>query len=133
MKPKDVDLHLIFRYSEIESPYLENLVKRVIARIDDRVDWEVVDLGVLGEGTISGEAGEVTEDGDVNFSPGRLLRYDDDDVAMAIAAHELAHRILSHHERPSQGVTNDDAADALAEEWGFDIDKMRQVYGSAAE
>lgn len=42
-----------------------------------------------------------------------------DDAALAVIAHELAHVWLNEHVGPEDSDRREDAADALAREWGF--------------
>ena len=76
-----------------------------------------------------GEAGEVTEDGDINLDSEILKKYDDD-VAMAIVAHELAHYYLRHYIIENViDLRYEDEADDLAKKWGFAIKEFRMMCG----
>ena len=118
-----------FAYIEVESNYLINLLHLVIQKIIDSGFQEELSFGPIIEGsTYSNEAGEVTEDNYIRINSKRLIKYEDD-VAMAIIAHELAHSFLKHFERYGKGLENEYEADNLAKEWGFAIDKFRKVCG----
>lgn len=124
-----INLEYYFDYVEVESDYLINLLHQVIQNIIDSGFQEELSFGPIIEGfTYCKEAGEVTEDNDIRINSKLLIKYEDD-VAMAIIAHELAHSFLKHFERYGKGLENEYEADNLAKEWGFAIDKFRQVCG----
>lgn len=80
-------LEYYFSVVEIESDYLCNLVVSVLSQIIESTGNDEIDFnGVREAPTISEEAGEVTENGEMNLDSTQLRKYDDD-VAMAIVAH----------------------------------------------
>jgi len=124
-----IELDKIFTYVEIETKYLQNLVERVVLIISKSIDVYESGFGPLIEGsTFSGLEGEVTEDGDIHLDSKKLRKYDDD-LAMAIVAHELAHSHLKHLENYENLLEKEYEADNLARIWGFDIDKFRKTCG----
>jgi hypothetical protein len=128
--PKGIDFGKIFDIAEIRGPYLKILLERVLLRISEKIDIYDAGFGAIyEERTICGEDAEVTEDGDIRIDSDMLKRYDDDNVAMAVIAHELAHCYLKHHLESEYSLDLEKEADDLAKEWGFEIDKMRIVGG----
>ena len=120
-----------FDVAEIKSNYLFDLLKSVLLKIIESTGNDEIDFGIIREGwTISREGSEVTPDGDINLDSDQLKIYDDD-VSMAIIAHELAHFHLGHHLNKSCGLECEDEADELARSWGFNIGKFREVCGPA--
>ena len=101
---------------------------RVLSIISNSIDIFDKGFGPAIEGaTFSGEVAEVTEDNDIYFDTSKLRQYDDD-VVMAIIAHELAHSHLCHYEDENgDSLKNENEADELARKWGFDIDKFRKI------
>ncbi len=127
------DLTYVFDYADIQSDFLRRMVNNVLTIMGKSLDLDELSLGPLHEGrTISGEAGEVTEDGTISLDSKILEKYDDD-VAMAIIAHEFAHAFLEHYTSSPQGLEYEGEADALARQWGFNIDKFRTVCGPATK
>jgi hypothetical protein len=120
-----------FDVAEIKSNYLCELLKSVLLQIIKSTGNKEIDFGIIYEGpTISGEDGEVTNDGDIILNSTKLRKYDDD-VTMASIAHELAHKYLEHYLDEPDGLEHEDEADELARNWGFNIDKFREVCGPA--
>ncbi len=125
----------VFDYTEVSSKYLSELLSIVLDQISTKLDIdELLSLGPVIEGrTSSGEAGEVTENGLIYLDSDKLEPLDND-VAMALVAHELAHAFCEHY---IEGPPNNDPlacereADETAKSWGFDIDKFREVCGPA--
>ena len=128
--PDEISLDEIFEYSEIHSEYLRRMLKKVLALISKSNGIKGIKIGAIYEGaTFFGEAGEVIEDGDIYLDSQKLIKYDDD-VAMAIIAHEFAHYHLKHYVDISlDSLTTEYEADELARKWGFNIDKFREVCG----
>lgn len=124
----------MFNYVEVSSDYLSELLSNVLDQISTKLDIDEFSLGPVEEGkTFSGEAGEVTEDNLIILNSEKLQQYDND-VAMALVAHELAHSYHKHYEAPSPNPDSlllEDEADETAKSWGFDIGKFREVIGSA--
>jgi len=131
MRPEDVELEAVFSYLGIRSTYLENLVRKVVAKIAETTDLSDGPVAELHEArTPIGEAGMVGEDGEVYLDAGRLRQYEDD-VAMALVAHELAHRYLGHHKAlgSCDGLRHEEEADDQARCWGFNVERFRAVCG----
>ncbi|MGA8571776.1 MAG: M48 family metalloprotease [Desulfobaccales bacterium] len=129
VSPDKISFGEIFDYSEIHSEYLTRIVKQVLSIISRSIDLYEDGFGPIHERkTFTGEAGEVTEDGDINLDSQMLKNYDDD-VVMALIAHELAHHHLKHYLYPADGLKQEYEADELASKWGFNIDKFREVCG----
>jgi Zn-dependent protease with chaperone function len=125
----------VFDYVEVSSDYLSELLSNVLDQISTELDIDVLlSLGPVIEGrTNSGEAGEVTENGLIYLDSDKLEPLDND-VAMALVAHELAHAFCEHY---IEGPPNNDPlaferkADETAKSWGFNVDKLREVCGPA--
>ena len=93
------------------------------------IDESELDFDLIREGrTFTKEAGEVTEDGDIILDSSKLKKYDED-VAMAIVAHELAHYYLAHYKIRPEDLEYEFAADDLARKWGFNINEFRDICG----
>ncbi len=122
-----MELDKVFTEVEIETPYLENTLKKVLSIINGYMDIYTNGFGSIHEGRIFGNEGVVSEAGDIYLDSKQLQRHDDD-VAMAIIAHELAHYYLGHHIKSGREAENEKDADDLAKQWGFNIDKMRQIF-----
>jgi hypothetical protein len=120
----------IFDYVEIHSEYLRGLLMKVISIILSSIQNHELSFGPISERkTFSVEAGEVTEGGFINIDSEILRKYDDD-VAMAIVAHELAHYYLRHYLINNViDLRYEYEADELAQKWGFAIGKFRTVCG----
>ena len=126
------NLEYNFDIVEIESNYLRDLLTTVLFKIIESTGKDEIDFGWVREGpTFSGEAGEVTEDGAIILDSNILREYNND-VTMAIIAHELAHFYLGHYSSWPDGLEFENEADELAKSWGFNIDKFREVCGPAA-
>lgn len=130
LTPDKISLDEIFDYVDIRSVYLNQMLKEVVAMISRSIDLFQGGFGPIHEGaTFSGEPGEVTEDGEIYLDTELLKKYDDD-VAMAIIAHELAHHYLDHHlDFTSDGLEKEYEADELARKWGFNVEKFRDTCG----
>lgn len=122
-----IELNKVFAEVEIETSYLENTLKKVLSIIDGCADIYINRFGAIHEGRIFGNEGIITEAGDIYLDSKKLQRHDDD-VAMAIIAHELAHYYLGHHMKSGKDAENEKEADDLAKQWGFNIDKMREIF-----
>ena len=95
--PDKIKLTHIFDSVDVHSDYLINILKQVCSIISRSVDIKENGFGPVHEQfTYSGEAGEVTEDGDINLDSKKLKMYDDE-IVMALTAHELAHYHLGHY------------------------------------
>lgn len=127
-----IELDKIFDYVEIKTEFLQNLVERVVLVISKSTDVYEKGFGPLIEGKIiGGLGGGVTEDGDIKLDSTKLREHDED-IAMAIIAHEFAHHYLDHYIEPNtdeSGLKAEAEADELAKKWGFDIDKFRRTCG----
>jgi len=117
-----ITLDSFFDSVVIESGFLRNFLGRVLAIIN-RPD---LCFEKICEGRIFGNEGVVTWDGEI-YLDSKKLQYLDEDVSMAIIAHELAHYHLGHHTKTGNDLKNEEEADALARQWGFDIDKFRRL------
>ena len=127
--PDDIKLEHIFNIVEIESPYLCRLTKEVLSIISTTTDIYEMGFDAIREGrTYSGEAGEVTEDGDIILDSGQLKKYEDD-VAMTLVAHEFAHYYLDHYLAKPYTLEQEAEADEQARKWGFNVEKFRKVIG----
>lgn len=123
------NLEKIFSVVEIDSVYLRKLLFQTISIIKKVPGNTELSFGFVREGkTFSGEAGEVTEGGLITLDS-ELLQKHEDDVVMAIIAHELAHYYLGHFNDFSATLQHEYEADEMARKWGFDIDKFRRVCG----
>lgn len=124
-----MDIESYFEFIEIESYYLNNLLLKTIKKIIDSGLQQGLSFGAIIEGpTYSGEVAEVTEKHEIRINTKQLKKYEDD-VAMAIIAHELAHDHLKHCDNWENSLEKEYEADNLAREWGFDVDKFRQICG----
>ena len=121
-----ITLDSFFDSIEIETDYLRNLLEKVLSIIN------IPDLhfGKICEGRIFGNEGAVTWDGQI-YLDSKKLQYLDEDVSMSIIAHEFAHYHLGHHTKTGNDFKNEEEADALARQWGFDIDKFRRLSNQA--
>ena len=124
----------VFNYVEVSSDYLSELLSNVLDQISTELDIDELSLGPVIEGrTHSGEAGEVTQDERICLDSEKLQQYDND-VAMALVAHELAHSYCKHYKQPppqNDLLKFEREADETAKSWGFDIDNFREVCGPA--
>lgn len=122
-------LETIFSVVEVDSVYLRKLLYQTISIIEKVTGNPELSFGFVREGkTFSGKAGEVIEDGHIILDP-ELLQKHEDDVVMAIIAHELAHYYLGHFNDFSGILQHEYQADEMARKWGFNIDKFRRVCG----
>ncbi|KAF0221115.1 MAG: hypothetical protein FD174_613 [Geobacteraceae bacterium] len=121
-----------FDICEIKSAELLRLVEIVLKQISIHIDENELCFGTLYERrTFSGEAGEVTKDGDILLDNDKLRHYEED-VAMALIAHEFAHYRLNHYsDKRTNTLDMEDEADQLAKDWGFNVDLFRKVCGPA--
>ena len=108
---------------EIESDYLKNLLERVLTIIN-KPD---LCFGKIYEGRIFGTPGNVTWDGEIYLDSKRLQQYDDE-IAMAIIAHELAHYHMGHYKDRKGSQEKEIEADELVKSWGFNIEKFRKEF-----
>jgi hypothetical protein len=122
-----IELDKVFADVEIETPYLEKILKKVLFIINGAMDIFSNGFGPIHEGRIFGNEGVVTETGDIYLDSKKLQKHDED-VAMAIIAHELAHYHLGHYKKTGRDSENQKEADDLAKQWGFNIDKMREIF-----
>jgi hypothetical protein len=122
----------VFDYVEVSSDYLSELLSNVLDQISTELDIDELSLGPVIEGrTHSGKAGEVTENGLIYLDSDKLEPLDND-VAMALVAHEQAHSFCEHYiEGPPNNypLAFEKEADETAKSWGFDIEKFRKVCG----
>ena len=119
----------LFESVAIKTDYMNNILSKTIQLIGKSLDFDDLSFGPLCEGpTISDEAGDVSEDGYIRLDSNKLQGYDDE-VAMAIVAHELAHYHLKHFENFENSLENEYEADNLARTWGLEIDKFRSICG----
>ncbi len=125
------DLTYVFDYADIQSDYLRRMVNKVLSIMGKSLDLDELSFEPLHEDrTSSGETGVVTEDGIIYLNSKKLEKYDDD-VAMAIIAHEFGHAYLCHYSSSPEGLEFEEEADTIARQWGFNIDKFRVVDGPA--
>jgi len=123
------ELGHIFNYVDIKSEYLVELTKEVLLRIHRSENIYEMGFSAIQEGpTISGTAGEVLENGLIILDPEKLKKFPDD-VAITLVAHEFAHYRLDHYLSSPKGFEYEREADELANKWGFDVKKFRQVVG----
>lgn len=125
-----IELNHIFSVTEIQSERIVSLVKKVLSRISKFEDIYKIGFDYIRDGwTFSGEAGEVTEDGQIILDPKQILNLTEE-VAMALIAHEFAHFNLKHYLTPAEGLEQEHEADDQAKKWGFKVDKFREVCGA---
>jgi len=84
-------------------------------------------FGKIYEGRIFGSEGIVTWDGNIYLDSKRLQKYDDQ-IAMAIIAHELAHNHMGHYKDRKGSQEKEFEDDQLVKSWGFDIEKFRKEF-----
>jgi predicted SprT family Zn-dependent metalloprotease len=116
-------LDSFFESSEIESDYLKSLLEKVLAIINS----PELHFGKICEGRIFGTPGAVTWDGEIYLDSKRLQQYDDQ-IAMAIIAHELAHYQMGHYKDRKGSQEKEIEADHLVKSWGFDVEKFRKEF-----
>lgn len=126
MDQETVKLNSVFKNVEIESSHLENLVKKTLSIINGFIEIYKIGFGSIHESRIFDNEGVVTRDGEIFFDP-KKLKCLEEDVAMAIIAHELAHYHLGHYKKMDNALRNEEEADELAKKWGFNTDKYRKI------
>jgi hypothetical protein len=125
----NVDIERYFKYIELESDYLKILLFKTILKIVHSGFRQDLSFGSVIEGnTFSGGAAEVTNNHCIRINPKQLKKYQEN-AAMALIAHELAHDHLKHFKNWKNNLENEHKADNLAKEWGFDIDLFRKICG----
>ena len=118
-----ITLDSFFESLEIETDYLKILLEKVLTIIN-RPDLR---FGKIYEGRIFGNPGAVTWDGEIYLDSKRLQQYDDQ-IAMAIIAHELAHYQMGHYKDKKGSREKEIEADQLVKSWGFDVEKFRKAF-----
>jgi len=125
----NVDMEKYFETIQLESDYLKILFFKTILKIVHSGFRQDLSFGSVIEGnTFSGGAAEVTNNHCIRINSKRLRKYQDN-VAMTLIAHELAHDYLKHFKKWKNNLENEHKADNLAKEWGFDIDLFRKICG----
>lgn len=125
----NVDIERYFEHIALESDYLKILLFKTILKIVHSGFRQELSFGSVIEGsTFSGGAAEVTNNHCIRINSSRLSKYQEN-VAMALIAHELAHDHLRHFKKWKKNLENEHKADTLAKEWGFDIDLFRKICG----
>jgi len=125
----NVDIKRYFEYIALESDYLKILLFKTLLKIVHSGFRQNLSFGsVIEGGTFSGGVAEVTTDHCIRINSNRLRKYQEN-VAMALVAHELAHDHLNHFKQWKNNLENEHKADNLAKEWGFDIDLFRKICG----
>ena len=123
------DMERYFEYLEIESDYLINLLSKTIGKIVQSGFQKDLFFGSIIEGnTIAGGVAELTGDHCIRINSHQLKQYEEN-VAMALLAHELAHDHLQHFKNWENSLENEHSADNLARQWGFNIDRFRKISG----
>ena len=117
-----ITLDSFFESVDIETDYLKNLLEKVLAIIN-RPD---LCFGKIYEGRIFGSEGAVTWDGKIYLDSKRLQKYEDE-IAMAIIAHELAHYQKGHYKDRKGSREKEIEADELVKSWGFDVESFRKA------
>ena len=126
----NVDFKRYFESIALESDYLKILLFKTLLKIVHSGFRQDLSFGSVIEGnTFSGGAAEVTNNRCIQINSDRLKKYQEN-VAMALIAHELAHDHLKHFKNWKNNLENEQKADNLAKEWGFDIDLFRKICGS---
>jgi len=125
----NVDLERYFEYLDIKSDYLNILLVKTIRKIVHSGFRQNLFFGSVIEGnTLFGGTAEVTHDHCIRINSLQLKKHDEN-VAMALIAHELAHDHLKHFKHWKCTLENEHSADNLAREWGFNIDRFRKIFG----
>ncbi len=123
------EMERYFKSLEIESDYLMNLLSTTVRKIIHSGFGQNLSFGSVIEGnTIAGGIAELTVDHCIRINSLQLNQLDED-VAMALIAHELAHDHLKHFQHWKNHLENEYNADKLAREWGFNIDRFRKICG----
>ena len=118
-----------FQSIEIASDDIRALFVKTVGKIVQSGFHRDLFFGSVMEGsTISGGTAEVTRDHCIRIDAKQLNELDED-IAMALIAHELAHDHLRHFKFWDNNLENEQHADNLARTWGFDIDRFRKVCG----
>lgn len=126
----NVDIERYFEHIEIESDYLKILFFKTILRIVHSGFRQDLSFGSIIEGqTIAGGVAEVTRDHCIRIDSRQLNQFDED-IAMAMIAHELAHDHLRHFKHWTHNLENEHIADNLARQWGFNVDRFRDFCGA---
>ena len=118
-----ITLDSFFYSVVIESGFLRNLLGRVLAIINR----PNLCFGRIYEGRIFGTPAAVTWDGEIYLDSKRLQQYNDE-IVMAIVAHELAHYKLGHYKARKGSTEKEIEADQLVKSWGFDVEKFRKEF-----
>jgi predicted metal-dependent hydrolase len=125
----EIELNHIFDLAEIQNENLVSLIKKVLSKISESHDIYEMGFAYIRERwTFSGEAGEVSENGEIFLDSKKLLNFSEE-VAMAIIAHEFAHFHLKHYSKQHEGLEQEYEADDQARKWGFNVDEFRKVCG----
>jgi len=125
----NADMERYFESLEIESDYLINLLNKTIRKIVQSGFQKELFFGSVIEGnTIAGGVAELTGNHCIRINSHQLRQYEEN-VAMALLAHELAHDHLQHFKNWKCNLENERSADNLAREWGFNIDRFRKICG----
>ena len=124
-----IELGHIFNLSEIQNEHVVSIVKKVLSKISESQDiYEMGFAYIRDGGTFSGEAGEVSVDGEIFLDSKKLIIFSEE-VAMALIAHEFAHFYLKHYSKQPEGLELEYEADDQARKWGFNVDEFRKVCG----
>ncbi len=128
----NVDIQRYFENIEIKSDYLKILFFKTVLKIIHSGFHQDLSFGSVIEGnTFSGSDAEVTSDHCIRINYNRLKAYQEN-IAMALIAHELAHDHLKHFKNWKNNLENEHKADDLARQWGFNIDQFRKTCGPPA-
>lgn len=127
--PRIAEVEGYFQDIDIASDCMRVLLIKTVGKIVQSGFQSDLFWGSVMEGdTISGGVAEVTSDHCIRIDAKQLGKFDED-IAMALIAHELAHDHLRHFKQWKNNLENEYHADNLAREWGFDIDRFRKVCG----
>lgn len=116
---------------EIKDHRLNRLARDVIARMPEQYADGFTVFSVW-EGP-SREGARVDSDA-IYLDPGKFSSWPDD-VAVGVLSHEFAHCCLRHAELGNPGLKQEEEADQLASEWGFqqEVHAMRAELGEPTE
>lgn len=118
-----------FQSIDIKSDYMSALLIKTVGKIVQSGFQSDFFFGSVIEGdTISGGTAEITNDHCIRIDAKQFNKLDED-IAMALIAHELAHDHLRHFRHWKNNLENEHHADNLARTWGFDMDRFRKVCG----
>jgi hypothetical protein len=121
----------LFERCELRTPALEDLLRETVARVEPQEALEPGALGRLREGSVfAGMPAGVSREGEILLEAAPLLALPRP-VALAIIAHEIAHRLLGHWRGCSDPLRAEADADAKAASWGFDVALFREICGPA--